>query len=63
MKKLTALAITTLLLVNWPVASVYGDDGDAPRITTSLYGTLDPLQEYFNQHQGELRFVTLLSPT
>ena len=33
------------------------------RATVSMHGSLDSLQEYFNQHHGRLRFVTLLSPT
>jgi hypothetical protein len=54
--------IALLVAVSSCTSTGEGDDiGETP--TISMNGSLDSLQTYFNQHQGELRFVTLLSPT
>ena len=63
MKPQTSITMIVLLVaVSSCTSTGEGDDiGETP--TISMNGSLDSLQTYFNQHQGELRFVTLLSPT
>ena len=64
MRSIVALTMITLLwMLSSSPATCEVDDEVGTTVTVSMDGSLDALQEYFNQHQGRLRFVTLLSPT
>ncbi len=62
-----SMAALTMMALLWTLSSSTAtcevDDDAGTTMTVSMDGSLDALQEYFNQHQGRLRFVTLLSPT
>ena len=62
MRSLIALTMI-VLLATVSSCTATGEDHAGTTTTVSMNGSLDELQAYFNQHQGRLRFVTLLSPT
>ena len=62
MRWLTALTMMVLLATTSSCTAREVEDAGATT-TVSMDGSLDALQAYFNQHHGQLRFVTLLSPT
>ena len=63
MRSMIALTMTALLATISPGTTTCEVAYNQTTTTVSMDGSLDALQEYFNQHQGQLRFVTLLSPT
>ena len=63
MRSMTALAMTALLAAMSSGTAVCETADDMTTTTISMDESLDALQTHFNQHRGQLRFVTLLSPT
>ncbi len=63
MRSLTALTMMALLATISSCTATREVEDAGATTTVSMDGSLDALQAYFNQHQGRLRFVTLLSPT
>ena len=63
MRSLTVWAMIVLLATISSCTAAREVEDPGVTTTVSMDGSLDALQAYFNQHQGRLRFVTLLSPT
>ena len=62
-RSLTVLTIVVLLATTSSCTATREVEDTGTTTTVSMDGSLEALQAYFNQHQGRLRFVSLLSPT
>jgi len=62
-RSLTVWTIVVLLATISSCTATREVEDPGATTTVSMDGSLEALQAYFNQHQGRLRFVTLLSPT
>jgi hypothetical protein len=60
LKHFAALALVATVVSSAAAGEVSATDS---KPTINLDGSLDTLQDYFSKHDGELRFITLLSPT
>jgi len=63
MRSISVWTMTALLVTISSGTALSESVDDMTTTTISMDESLDALQTHFNQHRGQLRFVTLLSPT
>ena len=63
MKALATLTTMTLLATISSCTTTRAVEEAETTTTVSMEGSIDGLKAYFSQHEGRLRFITLLSPT